>query len=778
MKKIALALFILLTISGCGNGTNSSSASQASVQSITIGKMTGDTQASEFSSIITFINTANAPIWQFGFYMPRSFESIVNNNPNLVMQICNQTNHCQALIYQKAPSVTNNDLSAGYTTILAPSAPYPLEANQAYTISLLHNNQWGPGNYSSVMQNFFIIANNQVINITPNSNMYHLLDYNQTTVTAGINSHISTIWANSNKQVPVVSLVPTPESYITNGSSYSINSGIIIHNRMATNNTIANYISSDLLTDLNITSSVDNNVSTSGIILNTISDPSVIQNNPEGYQIVINSSAINIYALNNTGAFYALQSLRQLWNQNPIITGAMITDYPRFKYRGVLLDTARHYFSLAEIKTLIDIAATHKLNTLHIHFADDEGFRLAMSTYPTLSSIGDIRAYGQSNIALMFLAGNLDTTNYTNAIYPFVNTLYQGTYSSSDISAMIQYANSQQITIIPEIDLPGHARALIKSLPSDFVDPNDQSVFISVQGYTDDVIPVCTYGTGISVGPQFTTTINQIVQNVAAQFNNQTTLYATANEISVGGDEVAGTAWSNDSSCQGNWVNMSALNKSQYFFQKLASSNSTLKFSGWQQFVQEESVALGPNVVPANQTGHVWVWSTSLPAGISQATNLANNNYPTVLAYADQTYFDIAYTGDINEPGFTWSTSSSDTQAALSSALSSLTTVNNTDTSKKQNIVGLEGALWSENLANYNHMIYMALPKMAGLSEASWSNTNVTTQNNKVDWQSLATRLGCGNTGFLGYLYKLYGVHYRGIPNGINLEVPANTICQ
>jgi hexosaminidase len=265
------------------------------------------------------------------------------------------------------------------------------------------------------------------------------------------------------------------------------------------------------------------------------------------------------------------------------------------------------------------------------------------------------------------------------------------------------------------------------------------------------------------------------MQNIAAQFNNQSTVYAVNNEVSVGGDEVSSHAWTNDTSCRNEWGNLSALEKSHLFFQKLANSNSELMFSGWQQFIQNDSESLGKNIVAANQTGHVWVWNPS-SEGVGQAVSLANNNYPTVLAYADKTYFDLAYTPSMYEPGFTWATAYSDTYSNLSMAETASKT--QSKTKNPQNIVGIEGTLWSENLPSFDHLMYMALPKMPGLAEAGWSPNWVTINNKQLDWQSLATRLGCGETGFLAYLNQSFGVNYRGYPHGISRELADdNSLC-
>jgi hexosaminidase len=410
--------------------------------------------------------------------------------------------------------------------------------------------------------------------------------------------------------------------------------------------------------------------------------------------------------------------------------------------------------------------ATHKLNTLHIHFSDDEGFRLTLDQYPTLRSIGSRRGFGQMIAPMVFLQANLDKTYTGKRPYPYADTIYAHSYSKSDIKKLIAYANVRKITIIPEIDLPGHAHALIKSLPNSFVDPSDHSKFASVQGYTHDVLPICTYNTNISVGPKFTKDINIIVKKIAEMFDGQTSLYALHNEISVGGDEVSSDAWTDDASCQGDLSKLKALDKEHYFFHQLALNNHDILFSGWQQLVQNDDISLGYPIVSSLQTGHIWVWSKA-KQGIDQAVNLAKNNYGLVLTFADQTYFDLTYTADIDEPGFTWATDYSDTYAALSSSLSAEAILNRIPkAAQKANLLGIEGSLWSENLATYEHLIYMALPKMAGLAEASWSPAK------NIDWRNFSKRLGCGDSGFLYYLNKLYAIHYRGYPNGISLEIP------
>lgn len=773
-KLIGLAISIGLMVQALSYAEN------LSIHSIIVGPMSGDTAPDDFSILIQLKNNGS-PLtrWEFGFYMPRTFLQLGDINPQLIMEICDQRESCRALKIIKN-NIEKHDASAGFTTLIGPKSsgdknkPYILQSGSLYEIKLLHNNQGSPTNYSSLPQSFFILNNQKLIYLPTRKTTYHWLPSNSMNLNS-IHEHIESNWINSipYSKKTKFSIIPQPVHYNIGGKGYSFSDSVIIHNLFFNlSPSMLNLFKAQLMQDLSLQVGVDNQTSTHGIILESIADPTLINNDPEGYRLTIRPEGIAISALNETGIFYAMQTLRQLWQGQKTLPGMTITDYPRFKYRGILLDTARHYFTIDEIEKLIDIMAAQKLNTLHIHFSDDEAFRLDLPDFPSLKAIASVRGGGQTIAPMLFLQANLDATNIPYQQYPQAGTLYQGYYSKEEIRSLIYYANTRKVTLIPEIDLPGHARALIKALPNSLIDKKDQSQFISIQGYSDNVVPVCQYRTGT----RFYNTINKILNEIADLFTGQTTIYAQNNEISVGADEVSPEAWNNDSSCS---FTISALDRSHKFFQQLAQHNSDLIFSGWQQIVQNENNSLGETILSPKQSGHIYVWnpahleSLEKVNGIYQAITLAENAYPTVLAFADNTYFDLAYTSDTNEPGFVWATSFSDTAAALASAASADLVINSLmEQSQQANILGIEGTLWSENLTHFKHLLYMALPKMAGLAEASWSSKQTTVLNNRLDWQSLADRLGCGQTGFLAYLNKIYGVTYRGYPNGIMLEVP------
>jgi hexosaminidase len=346
---------------------------------------------------------------------------------------------------------------------------------------------------------------------------------------------------------------------------------------------------------------------------------------------------------------------------------------------------------------------------------------------------------------------------------------YAGSYTIADLQELINYANLRQITIIPEIDIPGHSRALMKAMPEAFYEAGDNSEYA---GYGDDVLPVCAFASTSELGQRFTADLTTIAFQITKIFNQQTTAYAIANELSIGGDEVFSGTWEKSPSCQvAPWKSMNTRQKEHYFLD-LFNNNADLnhiKLSGWHEFViNRDNKTKSTHGVSAGEVGHVWVWSSGGTAR-KQAVMLANEGYPVVMDYADSLYFDMTYTPAFKEPGFYWATKFGDTYAALDSADQATLTISNT--SQPQNILGLEGALWADVIPDYTQLQYMALPKLAGLAEAAWS-TPATARGTPPNWRSLAHRLGCGQSGFLSYLHQTFNVTYRGYPNGISREAP------
>ncbi|HJO94992.1 MAG TPA: family 20 glycosylhydrolase [Victivallales bacterium] len=754
--------------------------------------------------IIFTVKKANIKNWKFGFYMPRKFSQLLNIknelNPNLKMSISNLSDSKTTEDLKYFYSKSGRSLSAGYTSVFKPSKTFELKKGEKYIITLANSNQWSQGNYSSLPQTLFLLyyssnastCKPKVINLSSTPINYKIDGYDQIKISEQIKIRLNNYIKRSNNNTTLAdnySIVPTPVSIEKTNTGFDLKKFKSINiysecSKKLTKSTIKQ-LKTALKSDLKLKSrhmkEMKKNIQ-SGFILKKLNNNNIIKNNPEGYRLIIDNNTATIESFNSAGFFYGYQTLRNLWNTtNGKLPGLTITDYPRFKYRGVLIDVSRHFHSIKTLKRLINVMASQKLNSLHIHFADDEGWRLELPGMNFLKN-GSFRGMAKDSYLTpaMMIQANLDITNYNEFLpsstlikpeYAQPQTLYKGIYKKSEIKKLIKYANEREITIIPEIDLPGHARALVYSKPKVFINNDDKSKYVSEQGYFDDVIPVCLYTASNKQGKIFTKTMDKIIRTTAKLFNKQTTLYHTPNEVSVGGDEVSAQAWTNDLSAVGVWKDKSALSKSIYFF-NLLKKNNPVVLSGWQQFVQYDNGDINKTeATPAKDTAHVLVWNPSKD-GIAQAQTLANNDYPTVLAFADNTYFDLTYSPDIWEPGYYWAGKYLDTNSALVSSANASKVLKGLSEDKQKNILGVEGTLWSENIPTERHLFYMALPKMTGLAESAWSAENITVDKDfKVNWTSLTKRLGKNNKGFLGYLNKVYGIEYRGYPNGISKEL-------
>ncbi|MFN8770865.1 MAG: family 20 glycosylhydrolase [Neisseriaceae bacterium] len=631
----------------------------------------------------------------------------------------------------------NQDKMIGHINLIVPISTFKLQGNKKYTISIVGLNNI-PRNISAMPQQLFFYDFDKnsytYLNVLP----YNSQAYNRESAIKQTESIILENW-NHYKTKPISSyVIPTPVKVVYE-SGFNVG-----------NNVSLVYYCSD-------------SISYNKICQN-------IKNQPEGYILKIESNHIIIYANKVPGIFYARQTIQQLkYYYGNKLPSQTIIDYPRFKYRGIMLDTVRHFFSITDIKQLLDVMATNKLNTLHLHLADDEGWRIEVKNYRELTQIGSKRG-GHSVLPASNLTDEkYDITNVRYRKYEDIETEYQGFYSIKDIESLIHYANERQITIIPEIEMPGHALAMKKSLPKLFTESTDISKYMSIQGYTNNVLPVCKY----DIDTKFTNSINNITKNVAKLFNSQKTVYAINNEISLSGDEVPHGAYNGLSYCKyGVFKGLDTEGISHQYFKSLSENMRQYQLSGWQQIIQRDNGDISESIViPAKQVGHIWVWipTTNTPtSGYMMASNLLKHNYPIVVNFSDYVYFDLRYASLFDEPGLYWANDYTNTYSAftLANAVNKLYQEPTLDKAELDNILGVEGSIWTELIPSNEHLWYMILPKMGGLSEAAWA------EESNFNWRSLAIKLGCGNRGFLHYLNKKYGVIYRGYPYGISKEVP------
>jgi len=252
------------------------------------------------------------------------------------------------------------------------------------------------------------------------------------------------------------------------------------------------------------------------------------QSSPEAYELVVDPTAgIRIVGVSSAGVFYGLQSLRSLLppptpRAGLVLPAIRVVDAPRFGYRGFMLDVARNFHPKAVVLRTLDLLARYKLNVFHMHLTDDEGWRVEIAGLPELTAVGARRGH------------TLDSKGFLQPAFgsgPQVGRAYgSGFFSHADYVEIVRYAAARHIEVIPEIEMPGHARAAIKALGLN--DPHDTSVYTSVQGYPDNVMNPAlesTYGF-----------IERVVGDLAAMHREAG---APLRHIHMGGDEVPAGVW-------------------------------------------------------------------------------------------------------------------------------------------------------------------------------------------------------------------------------------------
>lgn len=689
-------------------------------------------QDTKFAINFNFTYSGNSTSnWAVGFYMLKVFVNPQISYDAKICQVDDSSNCTNLKIYtnplpKNVTDVQKMDLAFGHSALFIPSSNYQLLSNGRYSVTI-SNISNPPKNITAMPQSWFIYyLDNKKVLLFKDINYINLA--NNPDKDAQIAQAIIQNNLRQSKPINVVTpIIPKPQVVGYYPGNVKINKDIIIKsdfNNVTFISTALNYIAHPSLgsTKLNIHSCDQANP-----VCKLIYDQ-----NPEGYVLTFLNNQIDIYAYNTAGVFYASQSITQLMNHYlDQIPNQVIVDYPHYKYRGLMLDVVRHFFTVDQVKQVIDVMAAHKLNTLHLHLADDEAFRLQLPSFPKLIQYASSRYLGHFVGPTNFIDPNI-----INGSLDRVDRPYSGFYTMAQMQDLIKYANSRFITIIPEIEMPSHARSLKKAYPELFFDFANPTNYYNVQGYNDNVLPAYLY----NKNDKFTQAINQLITEVANQFTNQTTLYAINNEISLSADEVPDGAYGKD---------YDPVQISHNFFENISQNLDTYKLSGWQQLVQAPDGSIGDKVVSPKYSGHLWAWEPTNKNGITMAQNLIDNNYPTVIDFADYNYFDIMQSPQYEQPGLYWAAPYIDSAKVLK-----LADILNKMQNNNQ-ILGVEACLWSELIPTDRQMWYMLMPRLSALSEVAWSDPY------NLSWIGLDKNLGkVESRGFTQYLANRFGVKY------------------
>ncbi len=403
----------------------------------------------------------------------------------------------------------------------------------------------------------------------------------------------------------------------------------------------------------------------------------------EQYKITINKSQIVITATQNSKV-YALQTLRQLQeNYGNKIPCCIIDDQPKFNYRGMHLDVCRHFFTVKEVQAYLELLSRYKINKFHWHLTDDQGWRIQIKKYPLLTKIGGTRK--------QTLIGR-QTSEEGNGNYD--HKIHQGYYTQEEIKQVINDANNLGITIIPEIEMPGHSKAAIAAYP--FLSCSKQKVSVGDRwGVYKEVF---------CAGNDSTYTFLQNVLSEVMQL-------FPSNYIHIGGDEVIKTEWMNCSKCKNKMASeglKDANSLQSYFIQKMEKfvNGKGKKIIGWDEILEG---GLAPNATVMSWRGE--------DGGIAAA----QANHDAIMTPGSHCYFDHRQSKNEQEPlnigGNTHYTKVYNYNP-MPSRLS--------DTTMQKHILGAQANMWTEYISSNNQLQYMLLPRLQALSEVLWtSNKNL-----------------------------------------------------
>lgn len=474
----------------------------------------------------------------------------------------------------------------------------------------------------------------------------------------------------------------------------------------------------------------------------------------ESYTLSVGPQRILITAPDAAGAFYGLQSLKTMFpaiavkgGQTEIAVKAVeVEDAPRFGFRGFMMEVARNFQSKKEVLKVLDLMALYKMNVLHFHLNDDEGWRLEIPGLPELTTVGSQRGHSIGEVSSILPSYGSGADKGSNS--------GSGFYSRNDFIEILKYANARHIRVVPEIETPGHARAAIKSMDARYArlmkegkkveaeryllrDLNDKSVYESVQGFNDNIINVAL--------PSVYTFLEKVVDEMRAMYVAADAPLAT---VHFGGDEVPAGVWENspvvadllkkDNSIKGvdeMWY---------YYFNKINTmlKSKGLYLSGWEEIGLRKVLVNGQKKMVLDErftkeNFHADVWN-NLKGNEDLAYKMANAGYKVVLTPVTNLYIDMATTKSFEEIGQYWGGYVDIDKPFYFIPYDMFKNVKEDERGNpfdrkvlegkekltefgKSNIVGMQSPLWSEIITSPERFEYLLLPKLFSVAERAWA---------------------------------------------------------
>ena len=463
--------------------------------------------------------------------------------------------------------------------------------------------------------------------------------------------------------------------------------------------------------------------------------------NDEFYTLNISKKGIDIAGNSPTGVLNGIKTFvaaLERTNGKNILPGVSIEDYPDLRHRGMMLDIARNYTPYEGVKDFIDILASYKINVFHFHFNDDEAWRIEIPSIPELTSYGSKKGltHDEKNFLMQTYAGNGNPEDLT--------TSANGYITAKQFVELIKYADMRGVEIIPEIETPGHSRAVILSLKNRYnkykdIDPekanefvvwdiNDSTNYTSAQGYSDNVLNLAIPGTYRFV--------KRIIDELETMYNEAGVKLKT---VHLGGDEVADGAWDNSPAIKkmmsdNDYTRIRQIE--EYYLDEITAylENKGIKAGAWQEAALKHPEEFNKKV--ANRFYMINGWST-VGRKDTIPYHIANNGYPVILSNANNFYLDFMYSRHQDERGHNWGGVVNEftsweaqpfniyrsARRTIDGKFVNLANAANgkPEIIKKENIVGIQAQLWTETNRGYNTVQHYVFPKIFGLVERAWN---------------------------------------------------------
>lgn len=464
---------------------------------------------------------------------------------------------------------------------------------------------------------------------------------------------------------------------------------------------------------------------------------------PEGYYLTVTPKQIKVIAKTKVGAFYAMQTLLQLESASKIIPVVIIEDAPAFSYRGLMLDVGRHFMPIGFIKQLLDVMAMQKMNNLHLHLTDDQGWRIEIKKYPKLTSIGSVRGGT--------LIGKYPGNGNTNAPYG-------GFYTQVQLKEIVAYAAAKHINIIPEIEMPGHASAAIAAYPELSCFPAEATKL------TNGIYASATENKILSVGGKIVQETWGVFDDVFAPseftFNfienvlDEVLAIFPSSYIHIGGDECPKTAWKRSIYCQNLMKVKGIANEhalQSYFIQRIEKyvNSKGRNIIGWDEILEG---GLAPNATVMSWQGE--------EGGIAAAKEL----HDVIMTPQGTCYLNFYQSSDSRDSiaygGF----------LPLESVYNYNPVPASLTLQEATFIKGIQGNLWTEYIATEDLASFMLYPRAMAIAENGWTiiKTGYDHFTNRViKWLPLLKQKG------FHFSDHLFNIHINSTPivGGINVSI-------